>query len=191
MAERTEIIKDICEALFLGDKAKAQQLAQTKYPFTPFRSKNRQYTPLRSMRVFTRDGFIDRYSGQRLVFPGILRLLSTLLPDEFPFQKNWKMTETHVVYWQLFPTIDHVVPIAHGGFDEESNWVTTSMLHNSAKSNWTLGELGWNLHPPGELREWDGLTGFFLNFTQCHRSVLNDPYLKRWHNAAIRTLKTE
>jgi hypothetical protein len=35
------------------------------------------------MAVFARDGFVDRYSGERLVFPGTLRLLAKLLPNEF------------------------------------------------------------------------------------------------------------
>ena len=40
-------------------------------------------------------------------------------------------------------TIDHVIPVARGGADDESNVVTTSMLRNSAKSNWLLDEVGW------------------------------------------------
>jgi hypothetical protein len=97
-------------------------------------------------------------------------------------------------FWPtFFPITSHIRESADNreGSDEESNWATTSMLRNSVKTNWTLGELGWNLHPPGELREWDGLTGLFLNFTQSDRSVLDDPYLKRWYTAVIRTLKTE
>ena len=75
-----------------------------------------------------------------------------------------------MMYWELFPTVDHIVPIARGGIDEESNWVTTSMLRNSMKSNWTLEELDWSLLPTGDLQEWDGLTNLFVllidNFPQ-------------------------
>jgi HNH endonuclease len=52
-------------------------------------------------------------------------------------------------FWEVGATIDHVVPVTRGGADDESNWVTTSMARNSAKMNWTLEELGWTLHPPG------------------------------------------
>ena len=94
-------------------------------------------------RVFARDGFVDRYSGDKLVFPGtLLRLLSALMPDEFPAHPNWKMSASHVMYWELCPTIDHLVPVARGGADNESNYVTISMLRNSAKAHWTLEELG-------------------------------------------------
>lgn len=102
----------------------------------------RRYTELQSLEVFARDGFVDRYSGQRLVFPGILRLLSRLLPQEFPFHPNWKMAQTHRAYWELFPTIDHVLPVARGAADSEANWVTTSMLRNAAKANGKLQEVG-------------------------------------------------
>jgi len=61
-------------------------------------------------RIFARDGFIDRYRGSRLIFPPVLRLLSLYLPKEFPYHKNGKMTEGHMAYWELFPTVDHVVP---------------------------------------------------------------------------------
>jgi hypothetical protein len=106
---------------------------------------------------FHQDGFIDCYSGQRLIFPGTLRLLSLCLPEEFPFHSNWKMDRTHPAFWELFPTIDHIVPIARGGEDAETNWVTTSQLQNSAKANWTLKELRWTLVPAGSVEEWDGL----------------------------------
>lgn len=51
------------------------------------------------------------------------------------------MSECHIVYWELFPTIDHIVPVARGGRNSEENWVSTSMLRNSAKFNGTLEEL--------------------------------------------------
>lgn len=165
----------------------AQDILRAEYPFISVASAGRRYTALQSLQVFVRDGFIDRYSGKRLLFPGILRLLSRLLPQEFPFQANWKMAETHPAYWELFPTIDHVLPITRGGGDGETNWVTTSMLRNAAKANWTLEELGWSLWPPGSLADWDGLTRIFLTFIDSDRSVLDDRYLQRWHKAVIRT----
>jgi hypothetical protein len=108
-------------------------------------------------RIFLRDGFIDRYKGDKLVFPPALRLISYYFPDVFPYHKNGKMTEGHIDYWELFPTIDHVVPVARGGQDSPDNWICCSMLTNSIKSNWTLGELGWELLPPGKPEKWSGM----------------------------------
>jgi hypothetical protein len=184
--DRAATIQSVCRALSRDGAAGASKIIQAEYPFVSFTREGRRYTESQSLRVFARDGFIDRYSGQRLVFPGVLRLLSRLLPREFPFHPNWKMAETHPAYWELFPTIDHVLPITRGGVDSEANWVTTSMLQNAAKSNWTLEELGWSLHAPGSLVEWDGLMGFFLEFVDSETSLLEDAYLRRWHGAALR-----
>ena len=81
--------------------------------------------------------------------------------------------------------MDHIVPVARGGSDSEANWVTTSMRRNSAKSNWTLGELGWSLHPPGRLDEWDGFVAWFVGEIAKDPIVLQNAHLRRWHRAAI------
>jgi hypothetical protein len=186
VTDRAATIRRVCNALSGDSAAAASDILRAEYPFVPLTRRGRRYTEWQSLQVFARDGFIDRYSGLRLVFPGVLRLLSRLLPREFPFHPNWKMSETHPAFWELFPTIDHVLPIARGGADSEANWVTTSMLRNAAKANSTLTELGWSLHAPGSLVEWDGLTGFFLKFIDSERSLLDDAYLRRWHGAALR-----
>jgi hypothetical protein len=186
LGDRAAIIDRVLQSLCGGDIGIAGNILRAEYPFVPIMPESRRYSELQSLQVFVRDGFVDRYSGQRLVFPGIFRLLSRLLPEEFPFQPNWKMTETHPAYWELFPTIDHVLPIARGGSDQESNWVTTSMLRNAAKANWTLEELGWGLRPPGSLTNWDGLMRRFVEIVDSDRSALADGYLRRWHAAVVR-----
>jgi len=184
MSHKAQIITNICAAVIEEDLTRASLIAKRDYPFAPLLSAGRNYTEMQATQVFIRDGFIDRYSGERLVFPGVLRLLSRLLPTEFPFHPNWKMSETHLAYWELFPTVDHLVPVSRGGVDAEENWVTTSMLRNSAKANWTVDELGWRLVPVGDVRVWDGLTHWFLSYVNNHPQVLGEPYLKRWHQAA-------
>lgn len=59
--------------------------------------------------LFVRDGFIDRYRGTRLVYPPTLRLISEELPEQFPYHRNWKMSETHHAFWELTPTVDHIL----------------------------------------------------------------------------------
>jgi hypothetical protein len=184
--DRANIIDRVLQALRTGVTATARAILRVEYPCVPVTPETRRYTELQSLQVFARDGFRDRYSGQRLLFPGILRLLSHLLPQEFPFHPNWKISETHPAYWELFPTIDHVLPLTRGGADREANWITTSMLRNAAKAHWTLEELGWSLWPSGSLAEWDGLTRLFLEFINSDRSLLEDRYLRRWHTAASR-----
>jgi hypothetical protein len=177
-------LAEVCSLLTSGNVPDARGVLQAKYPFVAPELSKRAYTPRESMQTFVRDGFIDRYSGAQLVFPGTLRLIHRLAPQEFPFQKNWKMTETHIAFWDLMPTVDHLVPIARGGPNDPHNWMTTSQLRNSAKSNWTLEELGWRLYPEGSIAVWDGLTSWFTDYIAHHPEHLSDPYIRTWHKAA-------
>ena len=181
-------IARICDAISGGFLNNAAAMARADLPFEPFERAKRKYTDTQSVSVFLRDGFIDRYSGQRLVFPGTLRLLSLLLPEEIPYQKNWKTTECHMLFWLLFPTVDHIEPVARGGLDIEDNWVCTSMFRNAAKSVWTLEELGWQLQPPGSLGDWDGMLDWFMKYVSDEPSLLEEKYLRRWHRAAEQAL---
>jgi len=185
---KASVIDSICQAIDLGDLAQASAVAKERYPFTPAANAGRRYSAYESTRIFQRDGFIDRYSGERLIFPGTLRLLSTLMPDEFPAHRNWKMSESHIVYYELFPTVDHVVPVARGGADDESNWVTTSMFRNAAKGNARLEDLSWTLLPPSADREWDGLMRWFVDRTRRHPLPPGAHYLRRWRAAAVRVI---
>jgi len=186
MKNKTEIIKTICAALSSGDSAIAADIARREYLFSAVPSELRRFTEIQALRVFIRDGFIDRYSGNQLLFPPVLRVLSSVLPAEFPFHRNWKMSETHQSYWELFPTLDHIIPVARGGADNEDNIVSTSMLRNSAKSNWKLEELGWSLHPPGDIRQWDGMLAWFMEYIDKNPQKTKEKYIARWHKAALR-----
>lgn len=136
----------------------AKELIQAEYPFKILTSAGRNNTDKQKMVQFKKDGFIDRYSGQKLLNPGLLNVFSFYMPNIFPYHAHWKMKECHNAYWEYVPTVDHIYPIALGGTDSEENWATTSMLHNSIKSNWTLEQLNWELHETGKLEDGDGLT---------------------------------
>lgn len=86
------------------------------------------------MQIFMRDCFVDRDSGEGLVSPAALPLLGIALPESFPFHPNWKMSESHTACWELSSTVDHIVPVARGGVDDETDSVSTSMHRNSEKS---------------------------------------------------------
>lgn len=184
MSGNPDAIATACREISAGSLGEAREVIRSNYPFARLKNAGRQYTNGQKTRIFLRDGFIDRYSGERLVFPGVLRLLSLLMPDEFPFHSNWKTSECHLAYWQLFPSIDHVIPVSRGGPDEKSNWVCTSQLRNGAKSNWLLEELGWSLHPPGKLTDWDGMTGWFVSHLDENPKYLDDKYIHSWFRAA-------
>lgn len=191
VTEKVDVLAAACSALVAGSDSEARRLIQDEYPFAPVATTKRLYGPSESTRVWLRDGFIDRYSGARLVFPPALRLLSEIMPEEFPFHPNWKTDSTHSSYWELAASIDHLVPVTRGGSDAGDNWVTTTMARNSAKGNWSLEELGWSLRPPGDFSEWDGLFSWFLAYPIGRTDILSHQYFRLWHRiaSACRPLK--
>lgn len=186
--DRTEIIKMLCSYLNNNDREKCKELIESKYPFKPVKYDKRSYSKKVLTEIFIRDGFIDRYSGQKLIFPPVLRILSLEFPDEFPFHNNWKMSQCHLAYWELCPTVDHVIPIASGGLNTKDNLICTSMLRNSAKSNFTLEELNWVLLPSGDYRNWDGLSHWFIDYVLENGELLKNDYMRSWYNALKKTL---
>ena len=185
MEKPPDTLKRVCDALSSNNVTTAEAIISAEFPFEPPIPQKRKYTEAQSTEVFLRDGFVDRYSGDRLIFPPVLRVISMALPTGFPFHPNWKMDQCHIAYWTLSPTVDHVVPVARGGIDEAENWVTTSMFRNGAKSNWLLEEIGWTIHPKGELSDWDGMFYWFLSYVEANPLVLGNSLIKRWHRAAI------
>jgi hypothetical protein len=162
--------------------------AKSLYPPSVPAPTKRRYGARDSTHLFLRDGFIDRYSGERLVYPGVLRLLSHLYPSEFPYHPNWKFGVGHPWYWDLFPTVDHIVPVTLGGEDAEANWVTTSMRRNLAKSNRSIEAMEWQLLPPGDASKWDGLLAWYVDYLSPRPEMRGLPSLGGWYRAATAIL---
>ncbi|MDG9688467.1 hypothetical protein QC334_38150, partial [Streptomyces sp. DH18] len=104
--DRTDILTTVCAHLEAGDSGAAAQALRGGYPFAPPVSRRRAYSPLRCARVFLRDGFTDRYSGARLIFPPVFRQFTLAMPRDFPADAHWSHAKTHPAYWELFPTLD-------------------------------------------------------------------------------------
>ena len=187
--DKALLIKNICGLLLEDKKQDCIDFANENYPFINNLIQKRQYSKHQMCKVFLRDGFIDRYTGDKLLFPGLIKILTLEFSDVFKYHRNWKMSETHMIYWDLFPTIDHLIPVARGGDDNDSNWVTTSMIRNSAKSNWTIEEIGWNLQDKGQLDNWDGLVSYFLDLMGKNPNYEKDNYIKEWKVALLKAMK--
>lgn len=182
--DKSEVISEIANLLLNKDNHGANTLINQEYPHAYYETEKRTYTIQQKMTQFIKDGFIDRYTGDRLLNPGILKIISHYFPDDFPYHPHWKMTETHMAYWELIPTIDHIYPIAKGGEDKESNWVTTSMKNNSIKSNYTIDDIHWSLHPAGDIAVWDGLTSLFVQLVESDSELLKNNYIKSWYKVS-------
>ena len=186
--DKSLIIKNLCGLLMDDKKQDCIDFAIDNYPFIDNLIQKRQYSKYQMCKIFLRDGFIDRYSGDKLLFPGLIKILTIEFPDIFKYHRNWKMADTHMIYWDLFPTVDHLIPVARGGQDIESNWITTSMLRNSAKSNWTIEEIGWTLYDKGQLDNWNGLINYFIDLTNKNHDYEKDNYVRDWKKGLLRAM---
>ena len=189
--DKSAVISDIAAKLLENNKSAAETIIREEYPHTYFEIDKRTYTLEQKMNQFIKDGFIDRYTGQKLLNPGMLKVISHYFPKEFPYHPHWKMTDTHMAYWELIPTLDHVYPIAKGGVDDDENWVTTSMKNNSIKSNYTIDEIHWKLHPKGNVADWDGLTSVFFMLVEKDKELLNDAYIRNWYRVSKALLEQQ
>jgi len=184
--DHSRILQDIGRMIAEERIAEARKHILSEYPHQHIEYETRSMSVEEKLKIFIRDGFIDRYSGNKLLFPSVLRIITQELGDVFPFHTNWKMSDCHIAYWEMMPTCDHVLPIARGGKDIPENIVTTAQIMNSAKSNFLFEEIGFTLHEPGDIKEWDGMISWYKDYVYQNPSILNNNYVRKWHNALIR-----
>ncbi|QAT39090.1 hypothetical protein [Clostridium sp. JN-9] len=70
--DKALIIREACSLILNESKQKAIKFINNNYKFTQETVQKRAYTDKIKMQVFLRDGFIDRYTGDKLLIPGIL-----------------------------------------------------------------------------------------------------------------------
>jgi 5-methylcytosine-specific restriction endonuclease McrA len=111
--------------------------------------------------IHRRDGWTCRYCRARTVAPPVLRFLSEIYPDDFPYHPNWKAGQVHPAYLLVSTSLDHVDPGARGGsWRDQDNLVTACWPCNTGKADLRVDELGWHLLSPDKVRsDWDGLSG--------------------------------
>ena len=179
--EAVEVILLAAKMMSQSQTGDAAVLIEKEYRHNYVKAGKRDLSNYEKLKIYRRDGFIDRYSGRRLLFPPVLRIFSIELGDVFPFQQNWKLSECHITYWALMRTHDHKEPIARGGKDQPENIYTTSQMMNSMKSNFTIEELGLHEFPPGDLGEWDGMIEWQKEYIKTNKKFLEDRYISEWN----------
>ena len=111
--------------------------------------------------VFARDHYHCRYCGRKVILTPVMRLLSRLYPDDFPYHPSWRVDSTHPAFTSASATLDHVVPVSHGGHPvDPDNLVTACWTCNRRKGDLSLDELGWSLVEPDD-PTWTGLADLF------------------------------
>ena len=66
MLARHLAVAEVCKLIDADNLPGATELLQQEYPFTPVEAVERKYGDDQALKVFLRDGFIDRYSGAPL-----------------------------------------------------------------------------------------------------------------------------
>jgi len=146
---------------------RADQLAQVQTIRHAWSKKHRQSAKRSSVAkdlqeyVFQRDHYLCCYCGKQTIDLRVLKALSKIFPEVFPYQKNWKFGESHLIYWTHSTSIEHVAPVADGGDNAAENLRASCYLCNDVKKDIPLNLLGWKLRPiPTETVEWQGLTEY-------------------------------
>jgi 5-methylcytosine-specific restriction endonuclease McrA len=151
----------IIQARIRGDD-EAAFAAVNEIRFEPPNRKKEQWPAMSVIaRVYARDHYQCRYCGERLILTAVMRLVSRLYPDQFPYHPNWKADSTHPAFISRSATLDHIQPIAGGGDPMAlDNLVTACWNCNRRKGDLGLHELRWVLVEPRD-KEWKGLTELF------------------------------
>ncbi|WP_329127416.1 HNH endonuclease [Streptomyces sp. NBC_01465] len=142
------------------DRARAtmESIAFVRPEITP-----RKQVPLRSLTaIYDRDRYLCRYCGRATVCLPVLRMMSGLFPQQFPFHPNWKADSCHPAYSEISTSNDHVVPVSRGGDSlDETNIVTSCAGCNYRKSDLLLEHLGMTLQPIEHNSAWRGLADMY------------------------------
>jgi len=130
--------------------------------------------------VLKRDKWRCRYCQRKLVAAGVIELIGSLCPEQFPFPPGHHMPvdRTHPAALRVYPSVDHVHAGSLGGdWHDQNNLVAACTPCNELKSD----TLGWGATPISEGDEWKGLTEYYRSLTERASSVR--PYHVRWMEA--------
>lgn len=117
--------------------------------------------------VVARDGLTCRYCGLPVIPASIRKELTRTYPEAVPWGAKNELQ--HAAFQALWLQYDHVVPLARGGANDETNIIVTCGPCNFMKWDYTLDEVG--LQDPRERKvlstSWDGLTRLVGGIDKC------------------------
>ncbi len=179
---RADALVYACLALEAGSVNAAEKIIATGFPFSGYLNDEKPLSEATQLKIFRRDGFVDRFTGQKVFLPPVLTVLSEMLPDVFPNHPNWKRDETHQAHEMFTATVKKIIPNRPA---DEFNLATAAYKTKAAKANATLEDLGWKILSLEEIADlrWNGMTGWFMNYVDDHRDLLSVPLVARWYKA--------
>ncbi len=179
-----DVLHATAKALAEGNRSAALG-AIAKIAFTRPEPSGRPEPPLRTFAlVFARDHFQCRYCGVRTIPTPVMRVVSSVFPEEFPYHPNWKASATHPAISMCSTSLDHLEPVARGGDPLAlGNLVTACWVCNLKKGDRTIAELGWELRSHGAVDpQWDGLTRVYPHLWRA----AGEPAPRDYHQSWIR-----
>lgn len=88
VADMSAALAEVADHVAFGEIDVARRLAEQKLPFLPRKRMAKRLDERQMTEIMLRDGFIDRYTGLRVWYPGALRLLSEVMPDLVPGSRS-------------------------------------------------------------------------------------------------------
>jgi hypothetical protein len=143
-----------------GREAAAELLAPIAYPRREVAARSDPSETVIAS-IYKRDRFHCRYCSCRVIPTQIMRLVSEVFPDDFPYHPNWKGGQTHPAITSRSATLDHIAPWTLGGTNDPENLVCACWICNRIKGDLTLEQMGWELKPIAADTSWDGLTSYY------------------------------
>ena len=180
---RADVLVHACLALEAGSVDAAKKIIERDFPFSRYVKDEKTFTPVEQMKIFMRDGFVDRFTGKRVFLPPVLAVLSNELPETFPCNPNWDRAKTHQAHEMFSAAVKKIIP--SGLSKDTANLVTVSALNKLSRGNATIEDLGQPLLTLDEIASsrWDGMTGWFVNYVHEHKNLLADNKIAAWHKA--------
>jgi len=112
--------------------------------------------------VFRRDAWSCRYCNDAVFFTPVLKILDSLNPGHGYYHAHGKTGAVLDIFQWKWATIDHIVPVSHGGKNTLDNYVTACW-----KCNLTLNDKFQDksnaviLNVTNKNMGWDGFSGLY------------------------------
>lgn len=137
------ILSAVVEAIADGNSEEAaERLKPIAYPPREIPARNQTTRALR-VSTWRRDSYCCRYCGVRTIPDCVLRCVSVLFAEAFPYHRNWRGGLTHPAIPAIASTVDHIVPGSRGGAWLSPEYlITTCPRCNAIKADYALDQLG-------------------------------------------------
>lgn len=181
-ANRATSIQQTCELVSVGDLIGASQLLANEYPFTPVQGNNRKHTKPGNHSL--RQGWLHRPLSWRVACFSSSALASVALPSG-GFSVSQKL-ENVGLSSRVLGTLSYRGPYCSGSSWRRGCWGKLGILFHAHQQH-QIQLIPWAAsvaatpsrvaHRVGRALSW------FARQVAGDQAVLQDPYIKRWHNA--------